>query len=168
MRAEESARQSTLADSSVLINFLGLGRLDLLISLPQRAVLIVPEVVDEIRRNRTLLDAALGSGGVRQVESMIATDLALFAKLTHRISIADASCILTAKALDADLAVDDRLCRRLAEAELPGHRLIGTEGLLLEAVLVGLISMEEGDGLLAVLPSLRYRPKVTRLAELLD
>jgi len=162
----EGARRATIVDSSVLINFLGLGRLDLLTSLPDRALMIVPEVNREIRRNRTALEVALQTGGLRHVESMISSDLALFARLTHRISPADASCIIAAKALGAHLAVDDRVCRQLAAGELAERRLTGTERLLLETVQVGHITMEEGDRVLNDLVTVRYRPKVPSLRDL--
>ena len=162
----EGAKRSTVVDSSVLINFLGLSKLDLLTSLPNREFKIVPEVNREIRRHRTAMEAAIQTGGLRQVESMIASDLALFARLTHRISSADASCIIAAKAVGADLAADDRVCRRFAAGELSEQRLPGTEWLLLETVQAGLITMEEGDRVLNDLVTLKYRPKVQSLRDL--
>ena len=167
MASGKGAKRATLVDASVLINFLRLGRLDLLTSLPRRELLIVPEVNSEIRRNRAALEGALQAGGIRQIESEVAADLALFARLTHRISSADASCIIAAKALGADLAVDDRVCRQMAAAELSERRLTGTEWVLLEAVQAGLLTMHKGNEFLALLPSVRYRPGVRRLEELL-
>jgi predicted nucleic acid-binding protein len=128
--------------------------------------MIVPEVDSEIRRNRTALEAAMQTSSLRQVESMIASDLTLFTRLTRRISAAYASCIVAAKALGADLAVDDRVCRQLAAGELSEQRLTGTEWLLLEAVQAVLITMEEGDRVLHDLVTVKYRPKVQSLRDL--
>lgn len=73
--------------------------MDLVTGLP-RHLLITPEVLRQIVRNRAVLDAAvtpIHDGG----------DAELFAQLARRVGAADASCIVAAKVPDADLAFDD-------------------------------------------------------------
>lgn len=96
-----------------------------------------------------------------------AAEAALFTRLTRRLSLADASCILLAARLGADLAVDDRTFREEATIVLSQVRLLGTEDLLAEAVRAGALSLADGDRLLGLLPTLRYLPKVASLGELL-
>jgi predicted nucleic acid-binding protein len=148
-----------------MINFLGLGRLDLLLA--SRRTVMSAEVDSEVRNNRAALDAAMADDHVRVETVFLGHDAALFARLTRRLSVADASAIVLAGQLGADLAADDRILRREAAANLPGVHLIGTEGLLAEAVQAGLLSLEEGDELLRELLRLRYRPKVPSLRQLL-
>lgn len=51
---------------------------------------------------------------------------------------------------------------------LSSERMLpGTETLLAEAVKEGLLSLDAGEGLLAELVELRYRPKVRSLHELM-
>jgi|GEM_PF-4460146 len=168
MRTEDSLRRRpTIVDASVLLNFLGLGRLDLLMALTRR-IDITPEVNLEIKRYRGMLDMALASDEVRVVSPTLDEDDARhFARLTRRLSVADASCIVAAKVLGADIASDDRAVCRAAAELLPVEAIVGTETLLAEAVRASLITLIAGDELLGELTHIRYRPKVTSLRELL-
>lgn len=155
-----------MVDASVLINFLGLERFDLLTSLPRRFV-VTEEVNGQIQRNRTPLDAALAAGLFRVENPPLGDDAELFGRLTRMLGVADASCIAAARALGAGLAADDRVFRREAERTLPTARaLLGTESLLAEAVEEGSFELQAGNALLEELAALRYRPKVSDLREL--
>jgi predicted nucleic acid-binding protein len=156
----------TVVDSSILINFLGLARFDLLFV--ARRLAVTAEVNAEILRNREPLDESVARGDV-VVQALLldAAEAKQFARLTRRLSIADASSILLAARLGADLAVDDRTFRAEATLVLPQERLVGTEDVLAEAVRAGALSLADGDRLLGLLPALRYRPRVASLGELL-
>jgi predicted nucleic acid-binding protein len=158
--------RQTVVDSSILINFPGLARFDLLFV--ARRLAITAEVNAEILRNRAPLDAAVARGDV-VVHALLldAAEATQFARLTRRLSIADASTILLAARLGADLAVDDLTFRAEATMLLMQDRLLGTEDMLAEAVRAGALSLADGDCLLGLLPSLRYQPKVASLGELL-
>jgi len=60
------ARRLTVPDASVLINYLGLGRFDLLAALLlaalPRDLVVTTEVAREIRRNRADMSDALAAG----------------------------------------------------------------------------------------------------------
>jgi predicted nucleic acid-binding protein len=113
--ARPSTRETrpTVVDASVLINFLGLGRFELLTGLA-RKLIVTAEVNRQIKRNRAAFDAALESGRVRVENPPLGEDAELFARLSRTLGIADASCIAGARALGADLAADDRTFRREA------------------------------------------------------
>jgi predicted nucleic acid-binding protein len=101
------------------------------------------------------------------VETLIlGNEASLFGRLTRRLSVADASSIVLAKQLGADLAADDRTLRQEAARNLPSSQLLGTETILADGVRKGLLSLEEGDHLLHELQRLRYRPKVASLRDL--
>lgn len=160
-------RQLTVIDASVVINFLGLGRFELLTGLP-RALVITAEVNGQVRHNREALDAALEANQVRMENPPLREDAELFAQLTRILGTADASCIATAKVLGADLAADDKTFLREAEKALSfGQMLLGTESLLAEAISTELLNIEQGDTLLGELAKIRYRPKVGSLREIL-
>lgn len=164
---DTSRRRPTIVDASVLLNFLGLCRLDLLTALARRIV-ITPEVNLEIKRYRMGLDVALTSEEVRAVSPTLdEEDSRHFARLTRRLSVADASCIVAAKVLGADIASDDRAVCRAAAELLPLEAIVGTETMLSEAVRAGLLTLVAGDELLGELIHIRYRPKVASLRELL-
>lgn len=158
-------RRLTVADASILINFLGLGQFDLLFL--ARRLAITSEVNAEIQRDRAALDAAIARGDVTvHALLMDAREVAEFVRLTRRISAADASSIVLAARLGADLAVDDRVFRALATG-LAAASLLGTEDLLADAVRAGALSLAEGDRLLSLLPGLRFLPRVASLSEIL-
>ena len=159
-------RRATFADASVLLNYIGLRRLDLLTNLPQRHILITVEVNAEIKRDRAAVEAGLASGAIQLVHHLLGDDADLFARLTQRLSVADASCIVAARALDADLAVDDRRCRLSAAELMPDERLLGTEALLAEAIRAGGLTVEAADTLLVELVRIKYRPKIASFREL--
>ena len=160
-------RRSTIIDTSVLINYLSVGRIDLLIKLSHRHMLITEEVHTEIIRNRTVLEIALSAGQIEIANPLLYEDIELFARLTKILSIADASCIVAARALGTDLAADDRILRREALKVLPEASLFRTEALLAEAVRTNLLLIEEGNSILQALIKMRYRPSISRLQELL-
>ena len=158
----------TVLDASVLINFLGLERFDLLLRVSHRALFVTGEVDAQIRKHRAAFDAALRAGQIALVNPLLdEEESALFVRLAARLGHADASCILAAKVLAADLAMDDLAARQAARQVLPLDRLLDTERLLAEAVRARLLTIDEGDALLQQLPLLKYRPKLRTLRELL-
>lgn len=160
-------RRLTVVDASVLINFLGLGRFVLLTGL-RRDLVITAEANGQIRRKRAPLDAALSTGEIRVKNPLLEEDAELFGQLSRMLGVADASCIVAARALGADLAADDRTFLREAEKVLSSEQtLLGTETLLAEAVHTGALDIEEGNELLGELAGPRYRTKVRSLRELL-
>ena len=161
-----TALRPTVVDTSVLLNYLGPGRFNLPSGL-RRLILITAEVNLEIKRDRAVLDGALASGRAQVENRLLGEDAELFARLTRRLSIADASCIVTARALRADLATDDRVLRNAATEVLAEDRLLGTESLLAEAIQAGLLTLEEGDLLLGELVTFKYRPKIASFREII-
>ena len=61
-------RRSTIIDTSVLINYLSVGRIDLLIKLSHRHMFITEEVHTEIIRNRAVLEMALSVGQFKLIK----------------------------------------------------------------------------------------------------
>jgi predicted nucleic acid-binding protein len=166
-RPDEPGRRTTITDASVLLNYLGLGRLDLLTGL-RRRIILTPEVNLEVKRNRAALDAALAAKEIAiQSPPLGPDDAALFAQLARRLSLGDAACVIAARDFSADLARDDRATQRAAARVVPEEALVGSEALLAEAVRTGLLALADGDALLGELVKLRYRPKVASLHELL-
>jgi predicted nucleic acid-binding protein len=166
-QSDEPGRRTTIADTSVLLNYLGLGRLDLLTGL-RRRIVVTPEVNEEVKRSRAALDLALAAGEISLESPPLGPeDAAIFTQLTRRLSLGDASCIAAARVLGADLATDDRATQRAAAGVAPESAILGSEALLAEAVQSGLLTLADGDALLSELVKLRYRPKVASLRELL-
>ena len=161
-------RRSTIIDTSVLINYISIERIDLLTKLSHRHLLITEEVHSEIKRNRNTLEIAIANGQIEVTNPLLNEDIELFARLTKILSVADASCIVAARVLETDLAADDRILRREAAKVLPEAYLLRTEVLLAEAVRTNLLLIEEGNTILQLLIKMRYRPSVLRLQELLS
>lgn len=156
-----------MVDASVLMNFLGLMRFELLTGLPRRFV-VTEEVNTQILRNRAALDAALAASLFRLESPPLEEDAGLFGRLARTLGAADASCIAAARALGAEMVSDDpAVLREAGENLLPWDAWLGTEELLAEAVKAGLLDAEGGDALLEELATLNYRPKVQSLRGLI-
>lgn len=114
-----------------------------------------------------ILETALAHGQIEVTNPLLGEDIELFARLTKILSLADASCIVAARALASDLAADDRILRREALKVLSEANLLRTEVLLAEAVKENLLLIDEGNSILQALIKMRYRPSILRIEELL-
>lgn len=143
-----------VADSSVLINFLKVDRVDLLGRLPTRIV-ITDHVDDEVSRHfadqRARLHAAMKAGHLEQRVVEAGPALPLFGPLiaTHRLGVGESSAIAYAVALGAAVALDDRQAIAVAQRLAPSLSVIGTTDLVIAAIRARAIGVAEADKLKA-------------------
>ncbi len=142
---------SIVLDTSVLLNFVRIDRMDLL--QPLAVPLLVPEdVLAEVARpaQRAVLDAAISAGQL-VVESIRApAEVALFAELARPGRFGPGERAVMAVALTRGMAAG--LQERLAAAEMrrrdKAARIIMTEDIVLCAIKTGAITVSSADGLL--------------------
>jgi hypothetical protein len=141
-----------VADTSVLINFLRIDRMDLLGRFPSRLLAtdhVVAEIEDPGQRARYL--AAVGAGYVETCTVSDPDELALFARLGpgQRLGAGECSAIAVALRRNHAIAIDDNkaMSRAVREAGLAGARLniLRTQDLMVALIRAGVITAEEAD-----------------------
>ena len=159
-----------VCDACVLINFLVVGRMDLLTRhLDYRFVVTehaTAEVTDPVQRERLL--AVIENGELEQVELTDPGSLAVFAKLSAVLGSGEAAAIALAAERDWAIATDE-LGRTLREIEsrLGERRLLTTPGILLRSIRNGALSVEEADEIKAKLEAHRFKMSFASFADLL-
>jgi predicted nucleic acid-binding protein len=158
-------------DSSVLINFLKLGRTELLAGLTLAATTHVEaEITTEFPDQLAGLRAAVTNGHVTIVDANQPQELALFAALVTggRLGQGECSAIAVAVNRKCALVIDDR--RAITEARRYNANLsvIGTGEILASLVRTSVLTVAEADKLINELAnSHKFRLRVSSIKELL-
>lgn len=159
-----------VTDANVLINLIRIGQLPLLGQLNGYRFLVPAEVVSEITEpdQREALSAALAGGDLEQVIVDTIESIRLFAELRDIMGMGEAACLALAATRGCHIASDERRRFRRRAVELLGEdRILRTDGLLLEAIRQGRISVTEADGFKVVLASNRYSMTFESFADLM-
>ena len=145
------AATEVLLDTSVLVNFLVIRRLDLLRDHPFHRFVVTDHVRAEITEHypdqRALVEQALTSGWLRESTVSEPNELEVFAELTAsgRLGAGECSAIAFAVCRQLPLAMDDKAARKRASAFNPKMKLLATETLMVSLIRAGRISAEEAD-----------------------
>lgn len=146
-------RQEVVVDTSVLLNFLKIERLELLTEHPDYRCLITEhvrrEITDEFPEQIGLLDAAVDSGGLEEIRVDKPAELEAFAKLhaTGRIGEGECSAIAVAANRQLPLAIDDRRAIREARRHRRSIALMNTESIMLSLIRTDVLGVEEADAI---------------------
>jgi predicted nucleic acid-binding protein len=141
-----------ITDTSVLINFLVIDRVDLLHRCGHRFLLtdhVVAEVTthypDQLRR----LEAALDSGMLAQLSVTDPDEINLFNKLTSagRLGLGECSAIAVAAHRHHILAIDDKRAKKQAISLDSSLIVIGTQELMVIVIRAGIIDVAVADGI---------------------
>jgi hypothetical protein len=147
-------RTPCLLDSSVLINFLAVDRVDLLATHPDHHFLITPHVRDEVTEHypdqvQRLLNA-LASGALEgtRVEGM--AELVLFAQIeADGFGPGESAAIAAAIHRDLPVAILDGAARKRAIRLAPGLRFVTTEDIMVAHIRATTITLESADAIKA-------------------
>ena len=138
-------------DTSVLINFLALGRLDLLAEHPEFRFLVTDHVRDEIEEpmRRRLLNHALREGLFDEAAANATEEMAVFRTLirTHRLGMGECAALAVAIIRGASIAIDDRVARAKARQLFSFERFLGTEDIVDSSIRAGVLSVKEADAM---------------------
>lgn len=136
-------------DTSVLINFLIIDRVDLLTRHPAYRFILSEHVRDEIHTDYqdevTRLDIAIAGNGF-SVTSLDATN-PVFVQLMQENRFGIGECAAIALAIDKNcpLAIDDRRATAAARRLSPTIRIESTESLMISQISFGGLSIGEAD-----------------------
>ncbi len=159
-----------VADTSVLINFLHLGRLDLLERLPGYSFHVPEHVVAEITRpeQAASVQAALDAGQLRLAVMTDVAEMTRYTALRRGLGDGEAACLAIAEHRGWLVACDEKKrFRREAEATLGSNRILNTVSLIVLAILDGLVTVDEADELKEQLARRRFLIRATSFSELL-
>jgi predicted nucleic acid-binding protein len=141
---------AVVLDSSVLINFLAVGRMDLFTAGPRRAYIITGHVIGEIVdiQQQAALREALRTDAF--IEENVAIDSPagdLFVRLTseRRLGVGECAAIAYACTHNLALAIDDKAAQKAAIRACPDLVIIGTENLMVRFIREGLLDVAQAD-----------------------
>lgn len=157
-------------DASVLINFIRIGRIELLGNLPAMTFMVPNEVENEITdgTQAAALKEATAAGHLQQTAMTDPAELEHHVTLTRYLGKGEAACLTLAKTRGWSLASDEkRLFWRTAIAEIGETRILTTPDLIVHAIRADLASVEEADRWKRLLAERRFRMKFDSFAELL-
>ncbi|CAN5908283.1 hypothetical protein BH23PLA1_BH23PLA1_37530 [soil metagenome] len=141
-------------DTSTLINFLRVDRVDLLAGLAAYRFLVTDHVRGEVTTHYPAqlanLDFALLAGHLGEVTLTDPAEHAVFAEMKkHRLGDGECAAIAAATVGKTALAIDDVRARKKAAAHDPTMRFLDTVGLMVEAIQAGLLTVAEADAIKA-------------------
>ena len=171
IRTTGDPTRTAALDASVLINFLHLERLDILADIAEVDFIVPEQVVAEItdpQQARTLAQA-VRDGQLRSERSTDPDEIAIYADLHQFMGRGEAACLSMAEQRDWLVAVDERgRFLQMARKRIGEGRILNTPGILLLAILAGLLSVHEADVLKAHLETHRYRMTFDSFRDVLD
>jgi predicted nucleic acid-binding protein len=141
-----------MTDTSTLVNFLRVGRVDLLAGLTSYRFVVTDHVRAEVTSfypaQLSNLEFAFLAGHVVEMTLDTSVDLTVFAEL-RALRLGDGECASIAAALNRGLplAIDDNRARKKALARDPSLRLLDTVGLVVEAIQSSLLTVAEADAI---------------------
>jgi predicted nucleic acid-binding protein len=166
-----------VADTSVLINFLKIDRMDLVGRYPGRLLAtdhVQSELADDYPDQRARYEAAVTGGFLDTCSVTDPAELSLFGRLGPGVRLGAGECSAIAVALSRGfaLAIDDNRAIKIAlrEAELAGKTLIvlRTQDIVVALIQASVLTVEEADRVKAEWEQRhRFRLKVRSFQDLL-
>lgn len=170
MERDADGRLLVVADSSFLINFLVLDRMDILGALAQFRLHVPNHVRAEVRYDdqRTRFQAAVEGGIVTEMEITEPSEILLYDELRQFLGDGESASLAVAVSRRWVIAADEKgRFRRELFGRLGENYLLDTAGALVTAIKAGVISVEQAEGLRAQLRANRFEMDPRPFDELL-
>lgn len=170
---EGQRHRVVVSDTSVLVNFLRIDRMDLIGGLPDRFVITdhaAVEIANHYPAQQALLQAALAAGLLEQhsVTDLAALDLFRQLSETRRLGAGESAAIAYAAGSGFALAIDDRQAANQARALLPGLVVFRTQDLMVSMIRSCVLDVAQADSVKeAWATAHRFRLKIGSFKELL-
>ena len=168
---EQQDSTPIVLDTSILLNFVKIGRVELLGQLGTSVVLL-DQIFDEVRRpeqRKIVKDAvAVGTLDLQSVRNPV--EVALFTELRADGRLGAGECAVLAVALTRDwvAGLQDRRARTEGQRRCGDLVLRQTEDLVLTLIKAGYLTIEEADGFLAEWAAKhRFRSRLTSFRDLI-
>ena len=143
---------TVITDTSVLINFLVIDKVELLGLLPGRQFVITDHVRSEVTAHYhdqlQLLELSLGNRHLAEISVADPGEVGAFATLTKTgLGIGECSAIAVAQNRGHALAIDDKTARKRVAALYPTVTILTTELIVLEMIRADLLTIAEADAI---------------------
>jgi predicted nucleic acid-binding protein len=144
--------KQVILETSVLINFLKVDRVDLLARLPGQEFLITDHVRDEITQHYpqqvARLTAALQQGHLHEIQVTDPGELAAFSQLASTgLGSGECSAIAAASLRGLPLAIDDKVAVKRARQFHPGIAILNTESLMVSLIHENILDVPAADAI---------------------
>ena len=158
-------------DASILLNFVKVGRIDLLGELGSRVVLLDQVHAEVIRPAQSQVVTEAIAAGIMDLESVTdITEVTLFADLRAGGQLGAGECAVLAVALNRNwvAGLQDKRARAEGKRCSSALRLCGTEDLMVTLLRSGAVTLAAADQLLVEWATQhRFRLKIASFSELL-
>jgi predicted nucleic acid-binding protein len=139
-----------VTDTSVLVNFLCIDRVDLIAAHSHEFVItdhVSKEITDHYPEQQERLAAALQAGVIRQETVSSEEALNIFKELgeTRRLGAGESAAIALAIANGYAIAIDDRTAIKHARQVKPDLVILGTQQIMVDLICAGRVAVEEAD-----------------------
>lgn len=162
-----------ITDTSVLVNFLCIDRMDLIARHSHRFMItghVMEEITDHYPEQHARLNAALANGTLEVVTVSGDAALDLFRMLseTRRLGAGESAAIACAIANNYAIAIDDRAAANQARQLKSDLVVLCTQDIMVHLIRLGVIDLTEADGLKDTWAEQhRFRLAIGSFAELL-
>ena len=150
MEVVKNNNKIIITDTSVLINFLNINRIDLLENYSTN-FFITTHVIDEVTqfypRQQERLNLAIKNNLISIVDVNQLDELALFSQLSEsgRFGAGECSAIACAICRHYSLAIDDVRARKQAEKLSPNLKIITTQDIVVQLIQQETLTVDEAD-----------------------
>ena len=168
MQRAPDGRVLVVSDTSVLINFLHIRRLDLLCEHRDYRFVITEHARAEITdaAQRADLEGAISATGLEETCLTDPSEISLFATLNGFLGRGESAAVAVAAIRTWAVATDDGRAKREIESRLGRKRLLTTPGVLLRCILNGALTVTEADAIKDALAAHRFAMKLVSFADL--
>ena len=148
-----TGRQEVILDTCVLVNFLRIGRLDLLTEHPRYRFIVTDhvrgEVTDEYPEQLVLVEGAIRSGGLQEIHVTDPAEVGAFVQLQAVRCLGDGerSAIAIAANRGLPIALDDKRARREARRFKRSIVLANTETIMVALIEEGVLDVATADAI---------------------
>jgi len=159
-----------VTDANILINLTHIGRLNLLGELPPYSFVVPEQVVREVREpaQAAAIQTAVASGLLQEVQLTGISELIVYAELVQTLGTGEAACLSLAQCRNWLVASDEkRKFYRETTGRLGAGRVINTVGILIHAITLGVITIEDADQAKRQLEGRKFVMKFSSFREVL-
>jgi predicted nucleic acid-binding protein len=148
-----TSQQEVILDTSVLVNFLRIGRLDLLTQHPSYRFIVTDhvrgEVTEEYPQQLAHVEGAISSGGLREIHVTDPAELEAFVQLQAVRSLGDGerSAIAVAANRGLPIALDDKRARTEARRFKHSIALVNTEAIMVSLIHANVLDVAAADAI---------------------
>jgi len=145
-------RITVITDTSLLVNFLAIDRVDLLVALPASRFIVTDHVRSEVTEHYDeqlkRLVKAIDSGQLAEITVTDLVEVESFARLAATgLGTGECSAIAVAANRGYAIGIDDRTALKRIAKLYPAMTVLTTRSIMIELIQAGVLSVEQADAI---------------------